>query len=197
MVEDGSANGDDAKPLFAYEATVELIDKDGVVVGSAAALAGTDEMPSQGQKGYGRRNAAMAFAQTRATNRAIRSKLGWILALGGVEMASVDEMPPQQQQRTRPAGSNHIPANRPQAAKPAPQQGAPPPPPPVIDAPVAEEKPQLTAAQLTEMMRDAKQKYEAGNQQSGEDAESIRGLGAELGFDYNTETQIFTEPQSF
>ena len=146
MVEDGSTNGDDGKPLFAYEATVELIDRDGAVCGIANAVAGTDEMPSQGQKGYGRRNAAMAFAQTRATNRAIRSKFGWVLALGGIELASAEEMPrePRQNQpRTRPQGSNHIPPNRPQAATPRPPQTNQRPPTPartetpVIDAPAA------------------------------------------------------------
>ena len=89
--------------LVAYEAMVEVVDKNNLVVASAIASAGTDEGPSLGQKGWGKRNAAMAFAQTRASGRALKHYLGWIPALSGLETTPAEEM----------TGSDYGPRNQP------------------------------------------------------------------------------------
>ena len=193
-IESGERDDDKDMPLYAYLATVELIDADGVVVGVGTGMAGTDEGPSLGQKGYGRMHAAAAFATTRATNRAIRSKLGWILALGGIELASAEEMPrPQAAQKTRPPGSNHIPANRPQAATPRPPQTNQRPPTPARaespdDAPKAAPKPTASATpeELTAKMQEAKASddMEAGSK--------LLALGRQFGYAYDSATGAFT-----
>ena len=103
--------------LVAYEATVEISDRNGIVVASAVATAGTDEGPSLGQKGWGKRNAALAFAQTRASCRALKHYLGWIPALAGLETTPAEEMD----------GSDYGPHNEPAAQQPSrgrqPRQG--------------------------------------------------------------------------
>jgi hypothetical protein len=94
IVKDGQAWG--------WEARVEARTRDGAVVGAAEAQCTRDEnmwsykpVSKYGKALEPRDDFALrAMAQTRATSRALRQPLGFIVKLAGYEAAGVEEMPP-------------------------------------------------------------------------------------------------------
>lgn len=73
-----------------YEASVELYSlKSGQVVGGSSALCGVDEKRWRGAEKYARRS----MATTRATGKAYRLGLGWIMTMAGYEVTPLEEMP--------------------------------------------------------------------------------------------------------
>ena len=72
------------KSVVAYEAVAECYDRHGDVVSRATAQSGTDENTSKSQGGWGKRNAAMAMAQTRAQRRAQAQATQHIVSLAGL-----------------------------------------------------------------------------------------------------------------
>lgn len=73
-----------------FEASVDLVRaSDGVVIGGASALCGTDERRWKDADRYARRS--MAF--TRAVGKAYRSSFSWIISLAGYEPTPAEEIP--------------------------------------------------------------------------------------------------------
>lgn len=73
-----------------YTATVELVrGSDGAVIGRASAICGMDE-PTWGKRP---RYARRSMAVTRATSKAFRLCLSWIVSLAGYEVTPAEEMP--------------------------------------------------------------------------------------------------------
>lgn len=73
-----------------YEADVELIRvSDGAVIGRATAIVGSDEKTWASRPRYARRSMAV----TRATGKAFRLALSWIVKLAGFEVTLAEEMP--------------------------------------------------------------------------------------------------------
>lgn len=73
-----------------YEADVELIRvSDGAVIGRATAIVGSDEKTWASRPRYARRSMAV----TRATGKAFRLALSWIVKLAGFEVTPAEEMP--------------------------------------------------------------------------------------------------------
>lgn len=73
-----------------YEAEVELIRLgDGAVIGRASAIVGSDEKTWASRPRYARRSMAV----TRATGKAFRLALSWIVKLAGFEVTPAEEMP--------------------------------------------------------------------------------------------------------
>ena len=73
-----------------YEAHVDLIrNSDGVVVGGASSICGTDEKTWANRNRYARRSMAV----TRATGKAFRLSYSWIMRLAGYEPTPFEEMP--------------------------------------------------------------------------------------------------------
>lgn len=73
-----------------YEAEVELIRlSDGAVIGRATAIVGSDEKTWSSRPRYARRSMAV----TRATGKAFRLALSWIVKLAGFEVTPAEEMP--------------------------------------------------------------------------------------------------------
>lgn len=71
------------------EAVVELVrTSDGVVIGRGSALLGTDESSWASRPRFARRSMAV----TRATGKAFRISMSWIMALAGYEVTPAEEM---------------------------------------------------------------------------------------------------------
>lgn len=77
-------------PDGSYEAKVQLINfKNGMVVGGASSICSIDEQRWSKAEKYARRSMAI----TRATGKAYRLTLGWIMPLAGFEATPAEEMP--------------------------------------------------------------------------------------------------------
>lgn len=73
-----------------FEAAVDLIRaSDGVVIGGASAICGTDERRWKTADRYARRSMAV----TRAVGKAYRSSFSWIISLAGYATTPAEEMP--------------------------------------------------------------------------------------------------------
>mgnify|MGYP001229733810 CR=1 FL=1 len=81
-----------------YEAEVELIRlSDGAVIGRATAIVGSDEKTWSSRPRYARRSMAV----TRATGKAFRLALSWIVKLAGFEVTPAEEMPDESPVKSR------------------------------------------------------------------------------------------------
>ncbi len=76
-------------PDGSYEARVDLLNKDGRVVGGASALCGIEEQRWRNADRYARRSMAV----TRATAKAYRVAFSWIIQMTGYEVTPAEEMP--------------------------------------------------------------------------------------------------------
>jgi len=83
---EGDAPGHKA---FGYEARVEARTLDGRVVGAAESMCTRDENRWRNADDY----AIRSMAQTRATSKALRGPLGFIVTLAGFESTPAEEMP--------------------------------------------------------------------------------------------------------
>jgi hypothetical protein len=84
-------------PDGSYEAKVELYSvKTGKVVGQGSALCGIDEKRWGGADRYARRSMAI----TRATGKAYRLGLSWVVAMAGYESTPYEEMPREMEEAT-------------------------------------------------------------------------------------------------
>ena len=83
-------------PEGGYKAMVEARMPDGRVVGSAVAVCSREENTWKKRDDY----ALLSMAQTRATSKALRIPLGFVVTLAGYESTPADEMPAD----TEPAG---------------------------------------------------------------------------------------------
>ena len=94
-----------------YEAHVDLIrNSDGVVVGGASSICGTDEKTWASRNRYARRSMAV----TRATGKAFRLSYSWIMRLAGYEPTPFEEMPIEGEYHETPKSSGTNPAKAPQ-----------------------------------------------------------------------------------
>jgi hypothetical protein len=78
------------EPAEGYKARVEARTADGRVVGAGEALCTRAERTWKSRDEF----ALMAMAQTRATSRALRNPLGFVVKMAGYETAGAEEMPP-------------------------------------------------------------------------------------------------------
>lgn len=77
-------------PDGSYEAFVDLIrSADGVIIGGASAICGSDEKRWGGADRYARRSMAV----TRAVGKAYRTSFSWIISLAGYAPTPAEEMP--------------------------------------------------------------------------------------------------------
>ena len=72
-----------------YEAAVSIVTRDGAVVGGAQAICTRSERTWRTRDDY----AIYSMAQTRATGKAYRSSLSWLMKMAGFEATPVEEMP--------------------------------------------------------------------------------------------------------
>jgi hypothetical protein len=77
------------EPAEGYKARVEARTADGRVVGAGEALCTRAERTWKSRDEF----ALMAMAQTRATSRALRNPLGFVVKMAGYETAGAEEMP--------------------------------------------------------------------------------------------------------
>lgn len=84
-----SQTGEPVKTPNGWEAVVEARTLSGAVVGRAEAQCTRDERMWSNREDY----ALRAMAQTRATSRAMRGPLGFVVALAGFEATAAEEMP--------------------------------------------------------------------------------------------------------
>ncbi len=78
----------DGQPTWAWEARCEARTMDGRVVGSAEAMCSRSEKTWANRDDY----ALRSMAQTRATSKALRQPLGFVMALAGFEATPAEEM---------------------------------------------------------------------------------------------------------
>lgn len=91
--------GEGEERVWQFEAYIELVrNSDGVVIGGASAICRTDEMLNRKGGGSYKRwggmdlNAPRSMAITRATSKALRIALAWIMVLGGYKPTPAEEM---------------------------------------------------------------------------------------------------------
>lgn len=91
--------GEGAERVWQFEAYIELVrNSDGVVIGGASAICRTDEVLTRkngtSYKRWGGMdlNAPRSMAITRATSKALRIALAWIMVLGGYKPTPAEEM---------------------------------------------------------------------------------------------------------
>jgi hypothetical protein len=78
--------------VVSYEAKVNLINEDGIIVGSGIMECGLDESVCRGKTGRAKHLAAKSMAQTRAASKAYRLKYSWIVMLAGFQPTTAEEM---------------------------------------------------------------------------------------------------------
>ena len=83
---------------FGWEARVEARDRAGVLVGAAEAQCTREERTWKGRDDY----ALRSMAQTRATSKALRQPLGFVMQLAGFNPTPAEEMPQQPRSRGVP-----------------------------------------------------------------------------------------------
>lgn len=76
------------KPIFRYKAKVSIYNKDGRKVGGATGLCSGAEPNKKGYEEY----AIESMSQTRATSKAFRIMLGWMMKAAGYESTPFEEM---------------------------------------------------------------------------------------------------------
>lgn len=98
IVEDGkvswsSFGKNQEAPIYKYKVTVELEQiATGKIVGRAVALCSNQEAKKKTFDEY----AVLSMAQTRATGKAFRITLGWIMKLAGYEATPAEEIQPEE-----------------------------------------------------------------------------------------------------
>ena len=78
--------------VVAYEAKVNLIDRNGIIKRSAIMTCGMDEHVAQGKKGWMQHVAIQSMAQTRAESKAYRMNYAAVALLAGFEGTTAEEM---------------------------------------------------------------------------------------------------------
>jgi hypothetical protein len=81
---------DDDGAKIGWEARVEARTRDGALVGAAEAECLRDERTWKSRDDY----ALRSMAQTRATSKALRQPLGFVVSLAGFDATPAEEMPP-------------------------------------------------------------------------------------------------------
>lgn len=79
----------DSRGEGGYEAAVSIVTRDGAVVGGAHAICTRSEKTWRTRDDY----ALYSMAQTRATGKAYRSSLSWLMKMAGFEATPAEEMP--------------------------------------------------------------------------------------------------------
>lgn len=93
--------------LFKYRASVEIVDQStGKVVGAGTAICSNQESKKQ----YFDEYAIASMAQTRATGKAFRLCLGWLLKAAGFEGTPAEELDWQEDEKTGSGKRNFDPA---------------------------------------------------------------------------------------
>lgn len=86
IVHDITPNGD----VYAWRCTARVVDRNGAVVGQGTAVCDPRENP----RGWGKSNhSCQAMAETRASGRALRSRLAYIVGLAGYAAAPAEDVP--------------------------------------------------------------------------------------------------------
>lgn len=101
---------------LSFQATAEVLDQQGQVVGSGIAFCGADEKAWRNRPVY----ALASMAQTRATSKALRGILSWVAVLAGCEPTPSEEVidatwmnapqQPRQGHQTQPQQQKPVPA---------------------------------------------------------------------------------------
>ena len=78
--------------IMGWEARVQLLDRQGQVVGTGEMSCGFDEFPCKGKEGFAKHKAARSAAQTWAASKAYRMNYSHVAVLGGFEATTADEM---------------------------------------------------------------------------------------------------------
>lgn len=97
---------------FGWEASVEVLNQHGEVVGDAVSQCARDESNWRSRDDY----AVRSMAQTRATGKALRVALGFVAAMAGFDATPAEELPP------RPARAPHVEPTPPPTPPPAPDE---------------------------------------------------------------------------
>lgn len=110
-----------------YESRVIAQTLKGEIIGIGEGLASGKEKTKSGSPKWTDEYAIKSMSITRATSKALRIPLGWIMTLAGYEGTPFEEMPSKtfnNQPQTKPVGNKPSPAKKP---KPAPAQADKPP----------------------------------------------------------------------
>ncbi len=100
---------------LAYQATAQVLDQQGHIVGQGVGICGADEKAWKNRPAY----ALASMAQTRATSKALRSILAWVAVLAGcsptpseevvdADFALAGQKPKQQQPAPQPASQAQL-----------------------------------------------------------------------------------------
>jgi hypothetical protein len=128
---------DDDGTQRGWEARVEARTRDGSIVGAAEAECMRSEKTWRGREDY----ALRSMAQTRATSKALRQPLGFVMTLAGFDPTPAEEMP-RPARAPRPGGA----ARTGQGAEPTP----PPAPDEVLEGEVVDPPGQFEAPTISE-----------------------------------------------
>jgi hypothetical protein len=90
--------------VFGWEARVEARTLDGRVIGAAEAMCTRDERKWKGAEDY----ALRSMAQTRATSKALRGPLGFVVTLAGYQATPAEEMPTDATVAPPPAAAEKV-----------------------------------------------------------------------------------------
>ena len=97
----GEAEPVEINGVQGFKATVNAVTRNGEVVGSATAFCMRDEKTWASRDTY----AIASMAQTRATSKALRMPLGFIVTLAGYSATPAEEIPPaERREPNQPAG---------------------------------------------------------------------------------------------
>jgi len=101
---------DEENKLIGYEARVQLLNSEGLVIGAGESSCGLDAYPCQSKKGSEKDKAAKSAAQTWAISRALRNKFSYVALMGGFQSVPAEEMGNDDKARPRatPADSPKI-----------------------------------------------------------------------------------------
>jgi len=100
----GPEGTDHPKGPWGYESRYEARTRDGAVVGAGVARCTRSEQTWRGREDF----ALMSMAQTRATSRALKAPLGWIVALAGYSATPQEEMPTESGPAYGPKASDEL-----------------------------------------------------------------------------------------
>lgn len=94
----------EAEDISGWEARVEVRTLAGQVIGAAEAQCTRSERSWSGRDDY----ALRSMAQTRATSKAMRLPLAWIMSLAGFEVTPAEEMPRDEAPQQAPTGDRQF-----------------------------------------------------------------------------------------
>lgn len=104
---------DESDRITGFEAHVELVTRDGSVVGGAVAECSRDESTWHDRDAY----ALKSMSQTRAAGKAYRMAFGFVMKAAGYEATPAEEMPPDGAPVRLPVARGNAPANAPKCPK--------------------------------------------------------------------------------